>query len=180
MQTLPNSYLETLQKGRRTGEADVAHYSVRDPYEASDLAQAIAAGYGGSSRIRLGLCELLMNAIEHGNLEIGFDLKTILLDQGSYMDTLEFRLASQLYAGRHVDLFVETLPQKARFTVVDQGKGFDPTPFLANADEPSVLPHGRGIILASRTCFDQMLYNQLGNVVVGISNLTEGCPVRIN
>jgi anti-sigma regulatory factor (Ser/Thr protein kinase) len=169
MQTLPKKYIDILQQSRRFGVGSVSHYCVREPMEAVDLARSIAAEFKESQRIRLGLHELLLNAIEHGNLEIGFDLKSKLLYSGTYMDTLEFRLASQKYANRHVDLFVETFSDRVCFTVADQGPGFDPEPYMNASTAPSDELHGRGIILVRQACFDHLNYNDKGNVAVGIS-----------
>jgi len=171
VQTLPNSHLDVLLEGRRFGASKAVHYSIKDPLEAVDLARSIAADFGDSRRIQLGLNEIILNAIEHGNLEIGFRMKTILLFSGAYMDVIDFRLKNIKFRARHVDIFVEALDNKVRFTVADQGQGFDPKPYLRQPDLNAQSPNGRGIALAGRNCFDALTYNQKGNVVVGVSKL---------
>ena len=58
-----------LQQGR---------FRVQTMDEAYDLALLIAQACPNSEKVAFGLNELIMNGIEHGNLEIGYDEKTSL------------------------------------------------------------------------------------------------------
>lgn len=173
MPQISTNHMDALRPGRRFGGRSAVHYCVREPLEAVDLARSLSADFKDAQRIRLGLHELLLNAIEHGNLEIGFQMKTMLLYSGAYLDALAFRLKNRKYAGRHVDLYVETTETEVSFTIADQCRGFNPTPFLGLTEEidNSLLPHGRGIAIAGRNCFDKLTYNDKGNVVVAVSKL---------
>ena len=61
---------------------------------------------------------------------------------------------------------LERSPAGVRVTVRDQGKGFDPAPFLRV--EPTRLfdTHGRGILMAKAMSFDELEYRDGGREVV--------------
>ena len=164
------SYIQTRQKlnfERQLAAVDVSikHYAIRDPNEANDLACAISRNFPEHKMLRLGLVELLLNAIEHGNLEIGFDLKTKLLNSDTYIATIRKRLSDPAFRHRHVDLYIDLCPETLTFTIFDQGRGFNPTPYKKWDMDRAALPHGRGIALACQSCFDKVNYNKIGNTV---------------
>jgi anti-sigma regulatory factor (Ser/Thr protein kinase) len=114
----------------------------------------------------IGLRELIVNAVEHGNLEIDFDLKSDLLCQGKWQDEIERRLASVEYRDRFSS--VELRRDGAQFTIriADQGLGFDWHTHLDPDKAPTHMLHGRGISLANRAGFDGFEYEGAGNQVI--------------
>ena len=79
-----------------------ARFIFRTPQEARDLATLLANTAPDPGRIVLGLSELMLNAIEHGNLDIGYDRKTALIENGSLEDEIERLLNSScLHTARH-------------------------------------------------------------------------------
>ena len=108
----------------------------------------------------LGLDELLINAIEHGNLEINQQQK----EQALYLpDGLHALYRQQLskptIASRTVSIAIDyELNKYCRWTITDQGHGFNwneiPNPLQADA---LCKPSGRGIFL-SRMIFDSVNY----------------------
>ena len=64
-----------------------ATFTFRTPEEAKSLAMLLAHAYPDPNRVVTGILELTLNAVEHGNLNIGYKGKTRLLDQ----DLLEER-----------------------------------------------------------------------------------------
>ena len=120
-----------------------------------------------SAKLRLGWREMLINAIEHGSLEIGFERKSV---ETAGMDYLEFLLKRQKdpeYAGRTVEVEYHISPRKAIFRISDQGRGFDHKHARSTAQQGENdldLAHGRGIRMTLRI-FDKVRYNEKGNRV---------------
>lgn len=117
--------------------------------------------------IRFGIQEMLINAIEHGNLEINFDEKSKLQEDGvAISDIIERKAAIEKYSKKKVIIKFTLTRKKAVFTIKDQGKGFDTKKFMEKINDQSklTLEHGRGILL-TRNNFDEFYYNDIGNEV---------------
>jgi hypothetical protein len=115
---------------------------------------------------RVCLREMILNAIEHGNLEVSFDEKTKAQRSHNYFEFLQKRKDDPRYSPRKVSLEYSITPQRALFRITDQGKGFDHRKFLQNAQNPGpeLLEHGRGIFM-TLAAFDKVSYNKEGNQV---------------
>jgi anti-sigma regulatory factor (Ser/Thr protein kinase) len=118
------------------------------------------------TRIGVALEEGLVNAAEHGNLELDSRLRRE--DRGKYLQLLRERLQQQPYSDRVVQFNVEISRDEARFIVRDEGKGFDPKG-LPDPTKPENLlkASGRGVMLM-RTFMDEVSYNEIGNEVTMI------------
>lgn len=115
--------------------------------------------------LRLGLQEILINAIEHGNLGIAFDEKARLLDSGEYLRELKFRARQPRYRHREVRIFLHSEPTFLKIVIDDMGEGFDITQLPDPAAPDNFLKEsGRGILIAMNA-FDHVLYNEKGNRV---------------
>ncbi len=57
-------------------------------------------------KVRVGLSEMLTNAIEHGNLGITGDDKLNATESGTYYDLVNERLADDKYNSRLVTFFI--------------------------------------------------------------------------
>ncbi len=114
----------------------------------------------------LGLQELLVNAVEHGNLGISYGEKTRLLVNDTWHEEIERRLASPEYCQRQVAVTYERDADCIRITIRDEGSGFDWQKYLDFDPERAFDPHGRGIAMARRMSFDHMEYQGNGNTVV--------------
>ncbi len=118
------------------------------------------------SKISLSLHEMITNAIEHGNCGIGFNAKSKILDKTmdifGEVDERALKIENK-YKRVRVDF--EINHEHARFTIKDQGDGFDlksiPVP---NQEDNMLLFHGRGIMM-TRNFVDEMEYNKKGNEV---------------
>ncbi|HXT58569.1 MAG TPA: response regulator [Pirellulales bacterium] len=132
-----------------------------------------------TSRIRVGVAleEALLNAIYRGNLELGFDElqedRAALL-RGDGASLVERRRNQAPYRDRKTLVRVTITPEEARFTVRDEGPGFDVAP-VAKADDPSAVVRegGRGLVLM-RTFMDEVSYNAAGNEVTMVKRRTGG------
>jgi len=114
-------------------------------------------------RVAVALEEALLNAYFHGNLEVSSHLREE--DHGAFMALAEERRKMEPYAKRHIYVHAELTPQQAKFTIRDQGPGFDPSK-LPDPTDPLNLarPCGRGVLLM-RAFMDSVTYNSVGNEV---------------
>lgn len=116
--------------------------------------------------IRLSLYEMLVNAMEHGNLEINYEMKKNLLEEVmDYQRFLQERASEEPFVNRKVRVSYTYDKKSLAFTIDDEGKGFDvskvPNP---HASENLERLNGRGIFI-SRVNMTKVTYNDKGNSV---------------
>ena len=111
--------------------------------------------------IRMGLHELIVNAIEHGNLELDSELKR----RHDYLEFLKRRSQEPRFRERRVTIEITIATEAFTCVIRDQGPGFDWCR-LPDPGNPENLfkPHGRGIIMAGNF-FDEFSFNKSGNQV---------------
>jgi anti-sigma regulatory factor (Ser/Thr protein kinase) len=115
-------------------------------------------------KLLLALHEALTNSIIHGNLELSSDLKE--RSDHSFTEALAARVANPHYGMRPVEMHVDYDGERCRWTITDQGKGFDVQRVLAHSDQPeSALCSGRGILLM-RALLDDVRYELGGRRAV--------------
>jgi len=70
------------------------------------------------------------------------------------------------YSGKNVTVFFQQTPKLMRFTIGDQGAGFDPADLPDPSNPESWLKlSGRGILFI-RSYMDKVRWNDRGNVIV--------------
>ena len=115
--------------------------------------------------VRLGMFELLTNAVEHGNLGITMQEKRDALERGKYGDFFRQRLAKPDLASRIVKVsFTFDHANGCEWVIEDQGAGFDPQSIPSPFEGDGAALNCRGIYLA-RLLFDSMDYLGNGNTV---------------
>lgn len=125
---------------------------------------------GSVLMIKMGLQELIINAIEHGNLNISFEEKSKSMDEKRYLDFIRERQTDPRYKDRMVSINYELNNKRVQYSISDEGEGFDYDAIMRKVEkkvEKDFLPHGRGINMA-RILFDKMEYNSKGNQVLVI------------
>lgn len=137
------------------------------------LANFFAQAAPDPEKLVIGLQELLINAVEHGNLALSYQDKTDLLLEGCWQEEVDRRLTLPEYRDRYVEVFFERLPDSIRFTISDQGNGFDWTRYLDFDLERIFDPHGRGIAMARKLSFSTLEYQGKGNSVLATVDLTK-------
>ncbi len=156
-------------QGRPSGEIVLDN----DIEEAERTANLISSFLYETSRIdrsrfysvNMGLSELLINAVEHGNCEISFEDKTRLLEAGTNMvEHIKKVTKEPKFASRKVVLNYEIHEDKSLWTITDEGHGFDVQKFLKVDPSRLFLPHGRGIMMA-KSSSDELIYSKKGNQV---------------
>jgi anti-sigma regulatory factor (Ser/Thr protein kinase) len=120
-------------------------------------------GCRNSWRVEMGLTELLVNAVEHGNLAIGCERKQALLKRGEWEAEISRRLALPEYAERNVRLSRTLAEGRWTFEISDDGAGFDSRPFFVHDAGRSALPNGRGIALVRGLAFPDLHYLDSGS-----------------
>jgi CheY-like chemotaxis protein/anti-sigma regulatory factor (Ser/Thr protein kinase) len=122
----------------------------------------------GEARVEelgLGLYEVIVNAIEHGNLEITFEEKCRAMERNSYDELLNERLSNPSYSRRRVTIDYHMIPEELHYIVRDEGKGFDwRNPPFSDPSNNLLTPCGRGVLLA-RIYLDHVEFNEKGNEV---------------
>jgi len=112
-----------------------------------------------------GLYEVILNAIEHGNLAITKDEKQEARKSRTYDRLIADRMCNPLYKDRYVTAYCKVTPTYAFFRVEDQGEGFKWEEYEnVTSCKLSFEESGRGIIMAN-SIFDELRYNDAGNIV---------------
>lgn len=114
-------------------------------------------------RVGTALHEAIVNAAEHGNLELSSDLRE--QGDGEYRRLAKQRAAQQPYSDRRVQITARFRPQHATFEIKDEGPGFD-ADSLPDPTDPENLGKvsGRGLFLI-KTFMDEVQFNELGNQI---------------
>lgn len=148
------------------GMMDRASFFVRTPEDANRLAVLVANAAPDPDQAVLGLSELLLNGIEHGNLGLTYEDKSRLRGNGAWEAEVARRLALPAYAQRTVSLEFRRDGGAVEILITDQGDGFDWTPYLEIDPARVFDAHGRGIALARMLSFESLEYLGKGNQVL--------------
>lgn len=163
--------------GRHAGTLGLlcrAEFAYRTLAEARDLALLLADASLDPARTVVGYSELLINAVEHGNLGISYAEKSRLLSEGRWVEEVEARLSQPDFSGRLVRVILEKADGISRVTIIDQGAGFDWAGYLEFSPERVFDLHGRGIAMSKSVSFDSLEYRGSGNTVVTTVALPAG------
>lgn len=147
---------------------DKAFYSFRTLEEANCLATAMALTCPNPESVVLGIAELAINAIEHGNLGITYEDKTTLNELNTWSEEVRRRLALPENREKRATLEFSRIGKSVRFVIKDEGEGFDPGEFLQVKPERAFDNHGRGIAISKAIIFDRLEYRGKGNEVVAV------------
>ena len=134
--------------------------------EARSMAAALANlcrdGSGGVT----GLAELLVNAVEHGNLGITYAEKAQLRQNFEWENEVARRLVAEPWCRHRARISVRRIGDEVEFTITDEGQGFDWKPFLEFDPDRAFDLNGRGIAMARMLGFASLEYQGAGNIVV--------------
>lgn len=144
-----------------------AVFSFQTVDQANDLGMLLANTCPNPTSTVVGLTELLVNAVEHGNLGITYEDKSRLSNALDWTREVERRLAMPENASKHAEVLFERTENEIRFLIRDQGPGFDWEKYLHVDPQRAFDTHGRGIAMANRLSFSQLEYRGCGNEVMG-------------
>lgn len=139
--------------------------------QARALAQSLARAFPDPSRAVLGLQELMINAVEHGNYGISYAQKSLWLMENRWHEELERLQADPVCRQRWATVHLSRTPEQLILTIQDQGEGFDWHDYLDFSPARALDLHGRGIAMARLTSFDALDYQGNGNTVTVKVNL---------
>jgi len=114
--------------------------------------------------LKIGIEEVITNAIEHGNLGISFEEKSKAIQEGRLAELIADKGRESDAAGRAVGITSRLSPRLFEITIRDDGKGFDWRTLPAVEPENLLAFNGRGIFL-TKIYFDEVTYNNAGNEV---------------
>jgi len=133
--------------------------------EGRTLTKLLAKVCPDPGKVAVGLSELIVNAVEHGNLGISYTDKSLLQANQEWDLEIERRLSLPEYAARYVSVEFERRAEEISFVIKDQGKGFEWQRYLEISPERATHSHGRGIAMANMLSFDDIEYRGNGNEV---------------
>ena len=139
-----------------------------------ELVQRMTVGLGicdepGAVQVGVALEHAILNAIYHGNLEIGGPLNgdRALMDQ---------RLTQSPYKDRRVKIEIRVTSEETRLTVRDEGPGFKYQELTATGRKTALLGEGgRGLFLMW-AFMDSVTFDPSGNTVVMVKRRVTNAP----
>ena len=134
--------------------------------EARSCAISLAKLAQDPERIVIGLYELIVNGVEHGNLGIDYQQKSGMQDPGVWFTEIEKRMALPENKNKKVTIECTNEQGELVIKITDQGSGFDYREFLEMTTFRSLKTTGRGIAIAKVLCFDHLDYVAPGNQVI--------------
>ncbi len=147
------------------------HFSTLE--EAESLAAFMAHCFPDPQRALPGLAELMMNAIEHGTYEIGYERKSQLLESGTLRAELNRRRSLPEYADRFAEAVITHKDNGVYAIITDHGQGFPWKRFMSIEPSRAKDNHGRGIAQANALSFDKLTYNESGNQAIAYVSKTQ-------
>jgi DNA-binding response OmpR family regulator len=149
------------------GMLQTAVFAFQTVEQARDLGALLANTCPDPNATVIGLTELLVNAVEHGNLGITYEDKSQLCENGGWAEEVRRRLALPENASKRAEVSFERADGRLRFVIRDRGKGFDWQRYMQVDPQRAFDTHGRGIAMANRVSFSHIEYRGSGNEVVG-------------
>lgn len=129
------------------------------------LAAMLANACPESEKVVVGLTELMINSVEHGNLGIGYSEKSELNENGNWEQEVLRRLDLPENMGKEVSVKMTRRPDEIELVIRDQGEGFDWPKYMDMSPDRAFDSHGRGIAMAKSISFDSIQYRGKGNEV---------------
>ncbi len=140
-------------------------FTFRTLEEGRSLAALLAHVCDNPDHVVLGLTELMVNAVEHGNLGIGYEEKSRLNAAGDWEAEIVSRLNRPEHANKQVIVEFERDENTVVFAILDEGDGFEWQRYIEISPDRALDSHGRGIAVANSVSFDRIEYRGNGNQV---------------
>ena len=131
-----------------------------------NLSTFLANFYPEPERVVNGLSELLLNAVEHGNLGITYGEKSQLMLKNVWLTEVQQRLLLPENEIKKVRIHYQRHASKITLNIKDEGDGFDWQEYLELDSNRATDNHGRGIALAKMMSFDDIQYQGSGNELI--------------
>lgn len=153
-------------QGKSSGLSQSADFQFRSLEETAELSTLLAQACPEPDKVVTGISELLVNAVEHGNLGIGYDEKAELKRENRWQDEIAQRLTQPEFADKFAEVSFQHHGDHISITIRDQGKGFKWQNFLEFDPDRAFDCNGRGIAMAKMLSFDELEYTGCGNEAI--------------
>lgn len=168
--------LRDLEESLRRSGAAATHlqsgrFTFRSLADVEVIAAFLARAYPVPADALIGIRELMINAVEHGNLAIDYEEKSRLVASGTLSEEIARRLSDPAFSTRVAEVAFTRLADAIELTIRDGGVGFDATRFLDFDPSRLTETHGRGIAMSRLLSFDELRYVDPGNCVVAVKRL---------
>lgn len=160
--------LQAFQGGLTT--LQTAHFSFNRLSSAQSLAQMLSFLFPSPNAAVVGITELLINALEHGNLGVGYEEKSQLMAEAKWKEEVERRETMPEFIDKKVKVLFEVGDEAIILTIKDEGKGFDWQEYLEMKTDRAGDSHGRGIALANMMSFSSLEYKDNGSCAIAKLN----------
>ncbi len=128
--------------------------------EAKALALLVSSCLPNAESKSIGLTELMVNSVEHGNLNITYEEKIKLKYNNKWYDEILKRLSFEDNQNKFCSLHIVFNEATKEFSirVKDQGNGFDWEKYSKFDCQRLTDPSGRGIMISQNSGFDTVNY----------------------
>ncbi len=163
----------------------VKYIKLNFEYPTNQIDPGIIANHLASMLLKAGFCaeseynqyylaftETLVNAIEHGNLELSSNMKGSDFEKIAQFEQLrEERLKDPRYGERKVFIAFEFNPELFSLNITDEGPGFDWRKYVSTnkVHALNLKAHGRGFVFI-RNVMDEVYFNEKGNSITLIKH----------
>lgn len=126
-----------------------------------------------AAMVEMAVHEALVNAVEHGCLELSSGLKPEAIDEQDEFSRLrETRLRDERFGSRKIRVCFHVDPSRMEVSIRDEGPGFDHAAVMASLKdrtEPQSLMecHGRGLLMVA-CAMDDVSFNETGSEITFI------------
>jgi CheY-like chemotaxis protein len=155
-------YFNTFLRGNNF--VNQLNATIRNYKDVKDLSYTLSFYFKNPDKAFRGIYELIINSVEHGLYNIGKN-KNKLIKEGKYADQLESSYSNLA----NNNLVKVSLTNNRKFTQIeiqDPGEGFNWKNFLSLDPANSNKESGKGVAYAKQVCFDEVIFNKKGNVVM--------------
>lgn len=147
-------------------------FTFRTLEEAESLSAFMAHCFPDPERVLPGLAELMVNSIEHGTYDIGYERKSELIESGTLRAEVNRRQTLSDYADRFVEALITHKDNGIYAVITDQGGGFNWKRYMTIEPARARDNHGRGIAQANAISFDKLTFNEKGNQAIAFVSKT--------
>lgn len=122
---------------------------------------------GEATQFYIVFNEAIVNAVEHGSLELPSELKKDDISEKDFVREKEKRLKDDKYGLKKISISLEILEEKFIFSVEDEGPGFDYQKILQSLNDPvpNLDAYGRGFMFMMHM-MDNIDFNDKGNKII--------------
>ncbi len=133
--------------------------------DAKALAILLGSSVPDPEMVIVGLTELMVNGVEHGNLGITYDEKKALKLQGQWENEILRRQSLPEHQSKFCQATVQRSASHFKVKIKDQGAGFDWTRYQTIDPTRLTDPNGKGIAMTMAAGFETINYIGNGNEV---------------